>query len=271
MTLLEVHELSKVYHSRGRIVTALDGVSLSLDEGECMAVLGETGSGKSTLGRMILGIEEPDEGTIRFRGDAWAGGWRNGRSPHRLDIQPVFQNPQQSLNPRRRVIDVLRISSRARGARVTDSELIGLLHRVGLRPVEKYLRRYPRELSGGELQRVAIARALSVRPSLIVADEPTSALDVSIRAGVLNLLRDLQQEGDVAILLITHDIMVARAMSTNTIVMKRGRAVDRGESASLLHSGANDPYTERLIRAIPELPSQDDSQAPMGNGGSIDA
>ncbi len=255
MTLLDVRELSKTYHSRGRDVAALDGVSLSLGEGQCMAVLGETGSGKSTLGKMILGIEVPDSGTIQFRGDAWIGGWRSARSPHRLEIQPVFQNPQQSLNPRRRVIDALRMSSRARGGKVPDARLIELLERVGLNPVEKYLRRYPRELSGGELQRVAIARALSVNPSLIVADEPTSALDVSIRAGVLNLLRQLQQDGDVAILLITHDILVARAMSTTTMVMKSGRVVDRGDTDHLLHGGATDPYTKRLISAIPELPA----------------
>lgn len=253
--MLTVNEITKTYHSRGREVTALAGVSLSLGEGECLAVLGETGSGKSTLGKMILGIEVPDSGTIHFRGDPWIGGWRSARNRHRLEIQPVFQNPQQSLNPRRRVIDALRVSAKARSSRVTDSSLIELLERVGLNPVEKYLHRYPRELSGGELQRVAIARALSVAPKLIVADEPTSALDVSIRAGVLNVLRDLQLQDNVAILLITHDILVARAMSTTTMVMKDGRVIERGITSALLGGDAQDEYTKRLISAVPDVPA----------------
>lgn len=253
MSMLAAKGLEKVFHTKGRQVHALNDVSLMLDESECLAVVGETGSGKSTLAKVVLGLLPPDAGILEFRGQRWNDSWRGSRNPHRLDIQPVFQNPHQSLNPRRKVGEVLRRALEARGERAGSAQVEGLLERVGLRPAQKYSNRYPRELSGGELQRVTIARALAVKPQLIVADEPTSALDVSLRAGVLNVLRRLQLDEGVAILLVTHDILVARAMSSRMIVMKQGRVVESGATESILGGNAVDPYTKRLLDAVPQL------------------
>lgn len=252
MNALMAQGLNKRFQQKGRTVQALRDVSVSVGAGECVAVVGETGSGKSTLGKVVLGLLEPDSGELTINGEPWHASWGLRHNPHRLEVQPVFQNPRQSLNPRRKIGAAIAQALRARARADADvrKETVALLERVGLSPASKYVNRLPRELSGGEQQRVAIARALAVNPALIVADEPTSALDVSLRAGVLNVLRELQEQDDVALLLITHDMLVAEAMSTRMLVMKGGAVVEAGATVDVI-ADPQEQYTGRLLAAIP--------------------
>ncbi|MBO8142510.1 MAG: ABC transporter ATP-binding protein [Firmicutes bacterium] len=235
-------------------VRAVDGVSLELWPGETYALVGESGCGKSTTGRMILGLEAPTAGTIRYRGtplselrgDAW--------TTFRRRVQVVFQDSYASLNPRKTIgqslINAL-VFSRAVTDRKQARERAGeLLADVGLTPPEAFLDRYPHELSGGQRQRIGIARALATNPELIVADEPVSALDISVRAQILELLQRLQEERRVTYLFISHDLAVVRAISHRIGVMYLGRLVEAGPAEQVFENPSH-PYTEALIRATP--------------------
>jgi oligopeptide transport system ATP-binding protein len=235
---------------KGR-VHAVDGVSFTIDAGETLGLVGESGCGKSTTGRLVLGALDPDEGSIRFAGEPIqaraSNSWRNARR----DIQMVFQDPASALNPRipvgdqiREPLDIHAIGSRAeREARVTE-----MLRAVSL-PADM-AGRYPHELSGGQQQRVVIARALILDPKLIVCDEPVSALDVSVQAQVINLLRNLQQRMGVSYLFISHALSVVRHISDRIAVMYLGQIVETA-SRDALFSGPRHPYTMALIAAIP--------------------
>jgi oligopeptide transport system ATP-binding protein len=256
--LLEVTELVKHFPvKRGLFnrevdrVRAVDGVSLSVRKGETLGLVGESGSGKSTLSRTILQLLAPSSGSVRFEGREIAGLSRREMRPLRRQMQMVFQDPYASLNPRKRVGQIvgepLRVQGEASGAELRR-EVQELLDRVGL-SAEHY-DRFPHEFSGGQRQRIGIARALALRPKLIVADEPVSALDVSIRAQILDLLSELQAEFGLTYIFVAHDIGVVRHVSDRIAVMYRGKIVEEGPADAVCER-PQDAYTKALLTAVP--------------------
>jgi oligopeptide transport system ATP-binding protein len=257
--MLEVTDLVKHFPvKRGLLidrevdrVRAVDGVSFTLGPGETLGLVGESGSGKSTLARTVLQLIEPSSGSVRFEGREIAGFSRRQMRPLRREMQMVFQDPYASLNPRRRigqiVGDPLKLQGEASGAELRR-RVQELLERVGLSP--EHYDRFPHEFSGGQRQRIGIARAIALRPKLIVADEPVSALDVSIRAQIVNLLADLQQELGLAYIFVAHDIGVVRHVSERIAVMHEGKIVEQGPAEQVCDRPA-DPYTRKLIAAVP--------------------
>jgi oligopeptide/dipeptide ABC transporter ATP-binding protein len=257
-SLLEVRGLCKRYPVRrgffsrsGLAVHAVEGVDLTIRRGETLGVVGESGCGKTTLGRCILRLVEPDAGEIRFDGrDLRALAAREMRRMRR-EMQIIFQDPYSSLNPRMRVGSIvaegIEVHKLARGAE-KRRRVEELLDKVGLRP-EAY-DRYPHEFSGGQRQRIGIARALAVGPRFIVADEPVSALDISIQAQVLNLLRDLQEELRLTYLFISHDLRVVEHISHRVAVMYLGKIVESAPRDELYRNPRH-PYTRALLSAVP--------------------
>jgi peptide/nickel transport system ATP-binding protein len=247
--------LSRTNH----VVHAVDDVDLVLRRGWVTALVGESGSGKSTVARLLAQLYPRTSGDIRLHGESaavsTARGGRRFRAYSRK-VQMIFQDPFASLNPvhtvRYHLTRALRIHGRAgKGKHELHSALVGLLGRVQLTPAESYLDKYPHELSGGQRQRVAIARALAANPEALLADEPVSMLDVSIRLGVLNLLRDLKERLNLAILYITHDIASARYFADDTLVMYAGRMVEGGDSETVTQHPAH-PYTRLLVDSAPD-------------------
>jgi ABC-type glutathione transport system ATPase component len=267
--VLELSGLSKTFRPRDAIpLRAVDDVSLHIDRGECVALVGESGSGKSTLARLALRLITPDSGTVTLQGRSLMQLSPPALRAARLAMQPIFQDPAASFNPRRTVRAILaQVLVQAGATSVADEQLDTLLARVELRPARDYLGRYPHELSGGQRQRLAIARAIAAQPAVIIADEPLSGADVSIRAQILNLLVDLQRDCGVAYLLITHDMLVARAFSHRVAVMYRGRVIEEGATDEVL-AAPRHPYTKSLIAAVQSLdpPYAHDGPAPEGNG-----
>jgi peptide/nickel transport system ATP-binding protein/oligopeptide transport system ATP-binding protein len=257
-TLLEVKDLCKHYPIRkglfSRIagyVYAVDGISFTINEGETLGLVGESGCGKSTVGRTILKLIEPSRGEIIWRGERIDELSRSQMRPYRQQIQAVFQDPYSSLNPRMRSADIVSETlrnfeslSKAQGR----ERVSALFERVGLRPDQ--MLRFPHEFSGGQRQRLGIARALSVKPKLIMLDEPVSALDVSVQAQVINLLEDLQREFQVSYLFVAHDLAVVKHISHRVAVMYLGRIVELAPT-KLLFSTPSHPYTEALLSAVP--------------------
>jgi peptide/nickel transport system ATP-binding protein len=251
--LLEVEKVSRTFRTGSHRVVALDGVSITVQEGESLGIVGESGSGKTTLGRIILRLESPDSGSVRFDGcDVLS---LRGRSllAYRRRVQIVFQNSAVAFNPHRKVLDLLTdgyaihdlVPRRERSARAAEA-----LDRVGLSPA--HLSRYPHQLSSGQRQRLGIARALSVEPQLLVADEPVSALDVSIQAQVLNLVAELREERNLALLMIGHDLRPIYFLCERIAVMYLGRIVEVGPREAVLEDPVH-PYTQALIRSVPSF------------------
>ena len=230
---------------------AVDGVSFGLQKGETLGLVGESGCGKSTLSRTILQLIEPTSGSVRFEGQEIAGLKRKELQPLRREMQMIFQDPYASLNPRKRVGqivgDQLRIHNIASGDEVRK-QVEGLLDRVGL--AAEHYNRYPHEFSGGQRQRIGVARALALNPKLVIADEPVSALDVSIQAQIINLLEDLQEEFDLTYLFVAHDLGVVRHVSDRIAVMYLGKIVEIGP-ADEVYSNPIHPYTLSLLGAVP--------------------
>jgi peptide/nickel transport system ATP-binding protein len=257
--LLEVRALGKTFARRsslikgaGSAVRAVQDVSFAIARGETFGLVGESGSGKSTIGRAVLMLDPPSEGSVIFEGDDLAALTSAELRARRRRMQPVFQDPYASLNPRmtigRFVAEPIVIHGTIADRAERSDYVAELLRRVGLDPL--FIDRYPHQLSGGQRQRVCIARALALRPSFIVADEPISALDVSIQAQVVNLLLDLQQELGLTFLMISHDLGIVRYFCHRVAVLYRGRIVEMAD-ADALFDNPQHPYTRVLLSAIP--------------------
>jgi peptide/nickel transport system ATP-binding protein/oligopeptide transport system ATP-binding protein len=258
MALLEVKDLARRFVARRSMfgrptahVNAVDGVSFTVEAGKTLAVVGESGCGKSTVSRLVLRLIEPDTGSIRFEGRDLLAMDTGQLRRFRREAQIIFQDPYASLNPRMTVSRILSeplalhdlVPRAQRRARVEE-----LLKLVGLEP--RHAQRYPHEFSGGQRQRIAIARALAVEPKLIICDEPVSALDVSIRSQILNLLRDLQQRLDLAYIFVSHDLAVVKHIADRVAVMNLGEIVETAE-AQALFAAPRHPYSRALLSAIP--------------------
>ena len=256
--ILEVRNLKKYFFARKGLfgekttVKAVDGVSLTVQPQESFAVVGESGCGKTTLGKLVLALEKPTEGQVLFDGRDMAAMTPGALRKLRREIQVIFQDPYSSLNPRMTVADIITepwiIHSMHKDPATRAAKLAKLLDDCGI--AKSYLPRHPHEFSGGQRQRVGIARALALDPRLIVADEPVSALDVSIQAQILNLLKDLQKERRLAYLFISHDFSVVRHLCTRIAVMYLGRVVEAADSETLFIDPQH-PYTEALLSAVP--------------------
>jgi len=264
--VLALKDIRRVYRHRGLIrrltpglgrdagaVRAVDGVSLTLREGEIVALVGESGSGKSTLSRVALRLESPDGGAVLFDGQDISAVTQRRLRPIRRDLQMIFQDPAGSLSPRRTIEQCLQepylIHRVPAAERRSTEDLLGM---VGLDGSKRTA--YPHQLSGGQARRVGIARALALRPRLLVADEPTSGLDVSVAAGIVNLLREIVDESNVALLIVTHDLGYARHLADRIAVMYLGRIVEQGPAEAVLDSPLH-PYTRALVAADPIVTS----------------
>jgi oligopeptide/dipeptide ABC transporter ATP-binding protein len=254
MPLLELVDVAKTFGNGAGAVRAVRGVTLSVERGETLGLVGESGCGKTTLGRMVVGLQDASSGTILFDGEPIDGKFRVPR--YRRRVQMVFQHPGQSLNPRRRVKQMLSEPLHL----LTDlsapdvrRKLDEVLRLVGLGP--EYAQRRPSQLSGGQQQRVAIARALICDPDLVVLDEPTSSLDQSVRARIIALLRVIQRERDVAYLFISHDLSTVQRIADRVAVMYLGRVVELARTETVFAASCH-PYTDALLSAVPQMGPQ---------------
>lgn len=260
MGLLKIDDLKVHFPIRGGLfrtivdyVKAVDGVSFELNEGETYGLVGESGSGKSTTGKAVVKLNDATSGRILFEGQDLSKLSFGQMKPFRKDIQMIFQDPYSSLNPKKRVVDIIAepLRNYERLSVGEEKKIIQkYLDKVGLSPDSMY--KYPHEFSGGQRQRIGIARALTLKPKLIIADEPVSALDVSVQAQVLNFLQDLQEEFKLTYLFIGHDLGVIRHICDRMGVMYRGRLVEEGISEEI-YENPQHIYTKRLIASIPDL------------------
>ncbi|HEX4306271.1 MAG TPA: ATP-binding cassette domain-containing protein [Solirubrobacterales bacterium] len=266
--LLEVTDLVKHFPIKSGLlidrvvdsVKAVDGISFHVNKGETLGLVGESGSGKSTTCRVVLQLLKPTSGSVKFEGQEIAGLKRRELRPLRREMQMIFQDPYASLNPRKRigqiVGDQLKVQKVASGKELR-TRVEALLERVGLSP--EHYNRFPHEFSGGQRQRIGIARALALEPKLVFCDEPVSALDVSIQAQIVNLLDDLQDELGLTYVFVAHDIGVVRHISDRIAVMNQGKIVETGDADQVCEHPRDD-YTKKLLAAVP-IPDPRESRA----------
>jgi oligopeptide/dipeptide ABC transporter ATP-binding protein len=269
MPILEVRQLSAHFPMRQGIwdmlrrrkpgvIRAVDGVSFSLEQGEVLALVGESGCGKTTTARALIGLEKVTGGEIRFKGQRVGSDGPGQRSISlkqlRQRAQIVFQDPYESLNPRATIFDIvaepLMVHGLAKPGEERRARVKAALEEAGLRPADDYIERYPHELSGGQRQRVVIAAAMVLEPELLLADEPVSMLDVSIRAEIINLLKALRRSRGISILFITHDLGIVGHLSDRLAVMYLGRIVEMGPTTDVLQNPRH-PYTRALLSVVP--------------------
>ncbi|WP_371817649.1 ABC transporter ATP-binding protein [Amphibacillus sp. MSJ-3] len=259
MTFLEINDLKVHFPIRGGIfnrkidsIRAVDGISFQIEAGQTYGIVGESGSGKTTTGRAIIGLNQITSGQIIFQGIDLADK-KNKKIDFRKDIQMIFQDPYSSLNPKKRVLDIVAEPLR-NYEKLTKKEEIyrvaELLEKVGLS--EESIYKYPHQFSGGQRQRIGIARAIALKPKLIIADEPVSALDVSVQAQVLNFMRDIQEELNLTYLFISHDLGIVKHMSDRIGIMYKGRYVEEGSTDDIF-TNPQHIYTKRLVAAIPDI------------------
>ena len=257
--LLDAINLKKYYPVKQgmfkapKMVKAVDGVSFTLERGKTLAVVGESGCGKSTLGRMLTMIEHPTEGELFYNGQNFLVNDKATSTLRRQKIQIVFQNPYSSLNPRKKVGEILEeplIINTSISSKERKDKVLAMMAKVGLKP--EFYDRYPHMFSGGQRQRIAIARGLMLNPDIVVADEPVSALDVSVRAQVLNLMMDLQEELGLSYVFISHDLSVVKHIADEVMVMYLGRCVEQGDVNQIFENPKH-PYTQALLSATPKL------------------
>jgi peptide/nickel transport system ATP-binding protein/oligopeptide transport system ATP-binding protein len=274
--MLVVNNVRRYFRSAGFFtgsgspqIRAIDGVSLTMNEGEIVGLVGESGCGKTTLGRIIVGLDQPTEGEIYFRSKRLSDLRSGERRQHQRQLQMVFQDPFSSLNPSYRIYDVLwegyrfRNGARQLSQRGRRETLQALMEMVRLSP--DLIDAYPHQLSGGQRQRVNIARAMSVDPLCIIADEPTSALDVSVQAGILNLFIDLQQRHQLTYLFISHDLAAIQYLADRIIVMYLGVFVEQARIDDIFQNPLH-PYTQALLSAVPSVNDQALAERPLVEG-----
>jgi peptide/nickel transport system ATP-binding protein len=249
------YDTSMIGTRRERLVKAVDGVSLDIMRGEVISIVGESGSGKTTLGRAIVALTKPTSGKVMLSGEELDFGNRKKLRKLWKSSQMIFQDPYSTFNPLSTVYDTLYTPLRKFKLVSSDEEarkkVEGELYRVGLNACEVE-NKYPNQLSGGQRQRISIARAMIVEPEMIIADEPVSMIDVSLRAGILELLRDLNHRNKLTVVFITHDLAVAQYISDRIAVMYRGKIVELGSSNEVIDSSLH-PYTELLLKSAPRL------------------
>ena len=264
--ILSVKNLKKYFTKKGlsgtsrEIIRVADGISFSVESGETLVLAGESGSGKTTIARMILRALEPDSGTINFEGQEITSQQDHLRKI-RLGCQMVHQDPYASINPRMNVLDIVRepLEIHSIGNKEERNHLaMQALHQVNLEPVEEITTKYPHMLSGGQRQRVAIARAIITKPKVIIADEPVSMLDVSVRIGILELMKELQEKLEISFLYITHDLATANYIGNRIAILYLGKIVEIGPINEII-SSPHHPYTQALIDSI-SYPDPDNLQ-----------
>ncbi|MEU7899287.1 ABC transporter ATP-binding protein [Nonomuraea sp. NPDC049152] len=253
-TLLEARDLRVEFASRGRRARAVDGVNLAVGEGEIIALVGESGCGKTTLARTLLGLERPTSGTVLYGGQPLTYSSKALKA-YRREAQLVLQDPTGSLNPRHTVYEAVAEGPRIHGLANEEQVVAEALARAGLRPPERFFLRYPHELSGGQRQRVVIAGALALNPRLLVADEPVASLDASVRGEILALLLRLRADLGLSALVVTHDLGLAWNIADRVAVMYLGRIVESGPVEEVLKAPKH-PYTQALLSVLPESPER---------------